>query len=149
MRRSTCCLLAILFGSWLSSFAQSAPRLTSPKIVATFERIGQTAEIPPTIIYTPKKWGTFRISIVMVGTEASGNGDAAWTGNLQFWDGAGENQPPYTYYMELQTDIRETASAEIPIRARAGKPIKFSVGSINGSTEGSKYNVWVVVEQLM
>jgi hypothetical protein len=64
--RRTCCLLVVLFGSWLSSFGQSSPQLTSPKIVATFERLNQTAEIPPTTIYTPKNWATFRVSIVMV-----------------------------------------------------------------------------------
>src|SRR5579863_7213603 len=56
MRRSTCCLLVILFGSWLSSFGQSTPKLTSPKIVATFQRLGLTADLPPTTIYTPKNW---------------------------------------------------------------------------------------------
>src|ERR1700680_3891972 len=72
MRRSTCCLLVVLFGSWSSSLGQSAPKLTYPKIVATFHRFGLTAELPPTTIYTPKNWGTFRISIVMVGTVANG-----------------------------------------------------------------------------
>jgi hypothetical protein len=48
MRNLTCCLLVALFGSWSSSLGQSAPKFTSPRIVATFERLGQTAEIPPT-----------------------------------------------------------------------------------------------------
>ena len=60
MRRSTCCVLVELFGSWLSSFGQSAPKFTTPQIVATFQRLNQTGEIPPTTIYTPKNCGTFR-----------------------------------------------------------------------------------------
>ena len=91
MRRSTCCLLAILFGSWLSSFAQSAPRLTSPKIVATFERIGQTAEIPVTTLYTPQKWGTYRISVVMVLTVGNKTHPVLVGHCSSFEDGSGKN----------------------------------------------------------
>jgi len=60
MRRSTCCVLVELFGSWLRSFGQSTPKFTTPQIVATFQRLNQTGEIPPTTIYTPKNCGTFR-----------------------------------------------------------------------------------------
>jgi hypothetical protein len=146
MRRSTCCLLVILFGSWLSSFGQSVPRLTSPKIVATFERIGQTADIPPTTLYTPQKWGTYRITVVMVLTSGNGNGNF-WEGELVFVDGAGMNGSR-GYTTALPTGSPQTASGEFPIRARAGKPLTFSV-TPNGDTSGTKYNVWVVVEQLM
>jgi hypothetical protein len=145
MRRSTCCLLVVLFGSWLSSFGQSAPKLTSPKIVATFQRLGLTADLPPTTIYTPKNWGTFRVSIVMVGT-VSNQQYGQWTGQLQFTDGAGQNGPN-TFVVQLTTSILATGSGDFPIRAQAGKPLKFSVSSF--ITQGAKYNVWIVVEQLM
>jgi hypothetical protein len=144
MRRSTCCLLVILFGSWLSSFGQSTPKLTSPKIVATFERIGQTAEIPPTVIYTPPKWGTFRVSMVMVLTVGNGS-SGAWGPLLYFYDGSGKNQGGGA---TVNTNVPQTAVVEFPIRAHAGKPLTFTV--VPGlDTSGSKYNVWVVVEQLM
>jgi len=148
MRRSTCCLLAILFGSWLSSFAQSAPKLTSPKIVATFERIGQTAEIPVTTLYTPQKWGTYRISVVMVLTVGNTN-STFWIGDFQFEDGAGMNGGNGSLFATwLQVASPLTVSSEFPIRAKAGKPLTFSVVG-NPENQGSKYNVWVVVEQLM
>jgi hypothetical protein len=150
MRNATCCLLVVLFGSWSSSLGQNAPKFTTPQIVATFERLGLTAELPPTTIYTPKDWGTFRISIVMVGTVANGQVNPYWEGGLQFTDGAGLNRPSFqTFAAELATDIRRTAAAEFPIRAKAGKPLKFSVTSHQGDTSGTKYNVWIVVEQLM
>src|SRR5579863_1583158 len=98
MRRSTCCLLVVLLGSWMSSVGQNAPTFASPKIVATFERLDQTADLPLTTIYTPPKSGTFRISIVMVETVGNGDPNAGWWGSLQFWNGAGENQP---YHMLL------------------------------------------------
>jgi hypothetical protein len=85
----------------------------------------------------------------MVGTVANGQDGAFWLGGLQFWDGAGENLPGFeTFAAVLSTSVRFTAVTEFPIRAKAGKPLKFSVAS-NGDTSGSKYNVWVVVEQLM
>jgi hypothetical protein len=147
MRNATCCLLVVLFGSWSSSLGQNAPKFTTPQIVATFQRLGQTAEIPPTTIYTPKNWATFRVSIVMVETVGTGN-QATWAGRIQFTDGAGENSGiPF----EAQLDVfsRTTAVAEFPIRAKAGKPLIFSVVPDGGDQRGSKYNVWVVVEQLM
>jgi hypothetical protein len=145
--RRICCLLVILFGSSSSSLGQSAPKFTTPRIVATFERLGQTGDISPITIYTPKKWGTFRVSIVMVGTKANGVQYANWAGEFQFMDGAGEDVPS-SFAVPLLTDIRRTAATDFPIRAEAGKPMKFFVNGYGGP-EGSKYNVWVVVEQLM
>ena len=112
--------------------------------MATFQRLKQTAEIPPTTIYTPKNWGTFGISIVMVGTVATGNG--YWAGELLFDDGAGKDNP-FDFAAFLNTDIRRTGVAEFPFRAKTAKPIRFQVKS--SGTAGSKYNAWVVVEQLM
>src|SRR5579885_1744483 len=148
MRNATLCLAVVLLGSWTSTFAQGKPKFTSPQIVATFQRFGLTANLPTTTIYTPKKWGTFRISVVMVGTVANGQINPYWEGSLAFTDGAGENGPYSTRDAFLYTDIRRTGAVEFPIRAKAGKPLKFSVTS-EGDTSGTKYNVWVVVEQLM
>jgi hypothetical protein len=147
--RRTLCLLVVLFGLLSTSLGQTAPKFTSPRIVATFHRLGQTAEIPPTTIYTPRNWGTFRVSIVMVGTMDNQNYQSYWLGGLQFTDAAGENLPGFGRWAAALTTLnRVTSEAEFPIRAKAGMPLKFSVTS-NGDTSGTKYNVWVVVEQLM
>jgi hypothetical protein len=145
MRRSTCCLLVVLFGSWLSTLGQSAPKFTTPQIVATFQRLNQIGEISPTTIYTPKNWGTFRVSIVMVGTTGNGESAAFWSAKIDYTDGAGD-----TNFLEgdLLTSTPQTDGVQYPIRTKAGKPLKVSVTSV-GNTSGSKYNVWVVVEQLM
>jgi hypothetical protein len=142
MRRA-CCLLMVLVTVCASGFGQSAPKFTHPRIVATFQRLGQTAEIPPTTIYTPKNWGTFRISIVMVLTVANNN-NGDWDGLIEFIDGAGASGGGPS----IPTKDRNRALWESPIRAKAGQPLKFSVRSFP-NTSGSKYNVWVVVEQLM
>jgi hypothetical protein len=81
----------------------------------------------------------------MVETVANGQGEgSSWEGVLQFKDAAGKNQ----YTVQILTKVRQTGSVEFPIRAAAGKPLTFSVVSI-GETYSSKYNVCVVVEQLM
>jgi hypothetical protein len=83
----------------------------------------------------------------MVGTKANGVKYANWAGEFQFMDGAGEDMPS-SFAVALDTDIRRTAATDFPIRAEAGKPMKFFVIG-GGGPEGSRYNVWVVVEQLM
>jgi len=147
MRRATF-LLLFLSASWASSLGQSAPKFTTPRIVATFERLGLTHELPPTTLYTPKTWGTFRISMVMVGTVANGASDSEWSTILQFADADNDNAPCDLCGTHLPVDVPRNASTEFPIRARPGQPITFSVVSF-GDTSHTKYNVWVVVEQLM
>lgn len=132
-----------------ASLGQRAPKFTQPRIVATFERLGLTAELPPITIYTPKTWGTFRISIAMVETIGNGNPSGEWEGAVSFVNAAGENKPPSPFFAAINTIGPQSGFGEFPIRAKAGKPIKFSVTAPIGGSEGSKYNVWVVVEQLM
>ena len=92
MRRATFLLLVFLSVSWASSLGQSAPKLTTPQIVATFQRLNQTKEIKPVTLYTPPQWGTFRVSIVMVLTVGNGNQNTEWDGWFRFVDGAGMSQ---------------------------------------------------------
>jgi hypothetical protein len=105
--RRTCCLLVVLFGSWLNGLGQNVAKFTSPRIWATFHRLGQTAEIPQTRIYTPKNWGTFSISIAMVLTVAGGN-NSTWDGPIQFADGPGENGPYEPFEVILNTTFART-----------------------------------------
>ena len=148
MRRAMCLLIVVLGFSCCASLGQNAPKLSSPKIVATFHRFGLTAALPPTTIYTPKNWGTFRISIVLVGTEANGQQQSGYEGGILFTDEAGINMPTASTVAVLYTNARGTGVVDFPIRAKANKPIQLIV-SASGNTFGSKYNVWVVVEQLM
>jgi hypothetical protein len=136
MRNATCFLLVVLFGSWSNSLWQNAPKFTTPQIVATFARVNQTAVISPTTIYTPKNWGTFRVSVVMVLITKNGN-NSQWDGLIKFRDAAGKESLEAVLY----TNFLNTAQTEFPFRQRAGEPIQFSV-TANGDTSGSKCNVW-------
>lgn len=144
MRRSICLLIVVL-GAWSASLGQNAPKLTHPRIVATLERVGLTTPLATKTLYTPKEWGTFRVSIVMVGTVPNGKYNVAWQGNIGFMDSAGANEAE----VDLATDRKRTAIGEFPIRAKGGQAITFSVTQVGNNLSGTKYNVWVVVEQLM
>jgi|ERR1022692_1218147 hypothetical protein len=140
--RRTCYLLVMLFLSWTSSFGQSAPKLTSPRIVATFQRLGQTGPIDPVTIYTPRQWGTFQISIIIVETVAGGDG--YWNPKCFWKDGGG---PEESNIILLGTTQRGSGSLVFAARVKAKTPLTFSTTVVN--SPGGKYNVWVVVEQLM
>jgi hypothetical protein len=146
MRRATFFLLVFLCGSWVSSFGQHRPTY-APQVVATFQRLNQTTEIKPITLYTPPTWGMFRASVVMVLTEANGNQGPFWAGRFRFTDAIGSDP----FFPETALGVVEPNSvfAEAPFRAKAGTPIKFSVTSQSGDTSNTKYNVFVVLEQLM
>jgi hypothetical protein len=142
MRNIVCCLLVVLFGSWSNSLGQSAPKFTSPRIVATFERIGQTGPIPVTTILVPPYWGTFQISSVIVQTEAGGDG--TWSELYKWTDGSGKQVYPF---VSLNSNVRHSNNGVFAARVKGGTRLGFGVTASN-SPHG-KYNVWVVVEQLM
>jgi hypothetical protein len=149
MRRSTCCLLVVLFGSWSNSLGQNAPKFTAPRIVATFERLGQTGPISPTTIFTPEHWGTFRISTVMVRTARSSDPSSGWFENFTWNDGGGMESSINVENTGLPADSAQGYNdLKIIVRIKAGTPLKVEVNP-NRNTSGSRYNVWVVVEQLM
>jgi len=144
MRNVTCCLLVILFGSCLSSLGQKTSKLTSPQIVATYQRLNRTGAIDRAVLYDPALWGIFRVSLIMTLTEANGNG-GSWNGVIEFKNGAGTVAEPSII---LNTNVLNSEGSDVPIRVRAGAPITLSV-TPTGDTSGSKYSVFVIVEQLM
>lgn len=153
MRRAMYYLFLVLLGCLASSSGQDGPkpsRIVYPRIVATFKRFNQTGPFAPVAIYTPKNWGTFRCSIVMVLTKANGQDLSYLEANLLFRDGAGFDgvQPNSFYYADISTATRNTNYGEFPFRAGPGKPIQIEVVPF-GDTVGTEYNIFVVVEQLM
>ncbi|MGA8732313.1 MAG: hypothetical protein WB558_00200 [Terriglobales bacterium] len=137
MRNTTLCLLMVLFGSCGRGSAQSEPKLIYPKIVATFHRVNQTNVISPVTLYTPKKWGMFRVSIVMVGIKGTGNSQQYLVAPISFTDEAAPNQYPCPFCAVLYTSDSETDAADLPIRAKPGTPIKFSVQAPDGYPAGT------------
>lgn len=116
---------------------------TFPQVVATFQRIGHARGISTTI-YTPKSWGTFRISAVMLLTVANGGG-GYWQGDIMTTDGSVGVDVGGLFFDTLKP---LTSQTEQPVRLKPGKPVILTVIP-GGDTTGSKYNIFVVVEQLM
>jgi hypothetical protein len=154
MGKAMCYLFVVLLGCCTSSFGQDGPKKSGqnvyPRIVATFKRIDQTGPFSPVTIYTPKNWGTFRCSIVMVVTKGNSQTNSYLEANLLFHDGAGfDGVPPNSpFYATVATATRNTNYGEFPFRARPGKPIQIEVVPY-GITSSTTYNIFVVVEQLM
>jgi hypothetical protein len=149
MRNTTLCLLAVMLGSVAQGFGQEAathPSNTNlPRVVATFKRWNQDHEISPRTIFTPKGFGVYRISIVVVVTAGSPEDGPYWLFNLNWSDGSQRGQ-----YSLQPVSSHETQwyGVDFPMRDLPRKPITFNVER-NGDTKGSKYNVFVVVEQIM
>jgi hypothetical protein len=138
-------VFTMLFAACLSCFGQGAPaQATYPRIVKRIQLLNQTKAISPMTIYTPKDWGMFRVSVVMVETIAGQAG--TWQALMQFTDGAGTDSPG----LDIGLDATQTGRAwgDILFRDEAGMPIKFWViGPADGT--GGQYNVFIVVERLM
>ena len=112
--------------------------------MATYQRLNRTGAIDRAVLYDPALWGIFRVSLIMTLTEANGNG-GSWNGVIEFKNGAGTVAEPSII---LNTNVLNSEGSDVPIRVRAGAPITLSV-TPTGDTSGSKYSVFVIVEQLM
>lgn len=145
MRQAILCFLLLVLGSRIG-YGQEPTKsnATFPRVVATFKLLNQTAPISQTTIYTPKKWGTFRISLIMVLTVKNGR-NAEWSGTVRFKNRGGDFAEPS---VGVTTTNPGMESASDVVRAKGGAPITFEVIAI-GDTSNTKYNVFVVLEKLM
>jgi hypothetical protein len=149
MRRVTFFLLLMVLYSWVGSAGSelTVKGLQYPRIVARFHRFGQTSAIPPTPIYTPSRWGIFSVSTVMVLATSNGQ-DGGWLGNLAYTNGSGAGNasaPPYILGM-LQNPGGIAQGITVVVQ-EPNRPLTFSTSS-QGNISGSKYNVFIVVEQI-
>ena len=103
-------------------------------------------EIQPTIFFTPKESGMYRISAyVVVKQELAGV-----YGEFHFSDGTGTQkrislpQPLYSCSGPSSTDWCQYGQEVVVIFAVGGQPITFQIGP----TEGAEYEVHLVAEEL-
>ena len=149
MRQAKCCLLVLLLGSWIATFAQSTKVQASAKgdnatrVVARFKLLDQTGPVSPIVVFTPTAWGMYRISTVMVLTKEGGNGD--WYGNYSWTDGGGiEQLGPID--LQAKPGFPRYTSWIFTARMKAGAPLMFAVTPFD--SPAGKYNVWIVVERM-
>jgi hypothetical protein len=135
----------VILGSW-TGFGQAPTKPTFPHVVATFKRWNQTAPIPTKDLFTPKSFGVYRYSYVFVLTSTCGSDTAQWVGHIEVVDGGGSDG---SGSFLLNCNVLNVWEYTNPFRQVSGRPVRFSVTSQNGDTSGSKYNVFVVIEQIM
>jgi hypothetical protein len=95
-------------------------------------------------IFTPTEFGVYRISLVFLVTVGNGQQANYWGPTVRWQDGAGKD----LYGIPVSSEYPNPGQFSVPIRDLIGKPIRFGVSS-DGNVSGSKYNVFVVVEQIM
>jgi|HubBroStandDraft_5_1064220.scaffolds.fasta_scaffold323477_1 hypothetical protein len=138
--RNTLLLLTILLGLTGASFGQTG----LPQTVATIQRFNQTGPLPMDTLWAPAFPGIYRVTIVMVVTVGNGQPNSDWLPTLEWEDERGEE----TYQFPVSPQNANSSSVSVSIRDLPSGPIKGGVAS-SGDTSGSKYDVFVVVEEIM
>jgi len=115
--------------------------LPSPQIVASVALLNQTANIPPTTVYTPTVDGVFHIDGYEVFTNSSfasnnTNIGIQWTDELAFRSN--------TQFCNVPTSSSTLGycQGDIVIHALAGQPIQFLSGA---PTTGTPFNLYLTV----
>ena len=143
MRRTAICWLAMVLFAVVVGFCQTTTKHTEnpgfPRVVARISLWGKTGPINPITLFTPKHFGVYRISGVLVVTAEADNN---LYGYITYKDGGGAQQLPFTAF-------RYTGDYPVGpfvLRDSLGSPIQLF---INSSGDVGKYNLFVVVEQIM
>ncbi len=140
--RSALGMLMVVLGLASVSYGQAATGL--PRVVATFKRTNQAGPISMQTIFTPPDTGIYRITVVIVVTAGNGQQGSDWEPTFEWEDENGDEN----YLIPIPTQSTTEGSSSLSIHDLRGKPIKGGVVS-SGDTSGSKYDVFVVVEQIM
>lgn len=139
MRKWTICFVALL------TLCMSASGQT---IVRKFKLHSQTGPISTRKIFVPQVAGLYRVSTVMVLTQA--NGDTTGAG---YWVVIGSKQGQTTgaqsFWWGLAVGSLDTgmASSVITLSSDADQPITFSTVA-SGNVTGAMYDAYIVIERL-
>ena len=149
MRRAIIAVTAILLVTSITSLPSSGQNSRTwekfPRVVATVRLFRQTGPISPTKIFVPKKFGVYRLSAIGVVTLANGQ-NANWNTIFQWTDGGGKES---TQCLTLPTEKTGSSScSSFALRDLKANSLTYSVTQ-SGDTSGSRYNLFIVVEQIM
>jgi len=145
MRRTAICWLAVVLFALLGFCQTTTPKQTTgsifPVVVAKVARWHQTGSIPATTLFTPKHFGVYRASGLIVTTVAGSAGNLV--GYITWKDGAGAQM----LYWNGQTNVGDISTSSPPFRDLDGTPIQYSTSLTDGT--GIEYNLFIVIEQIM
>jgi len=111
-----------------------------PRVVARISLWGKTGAIKPITLFTPKHFGVYRASGVMVVTADT---EDPLYGAIICKDGAGAQQLSFG----SQGGVGDWPVGPFVFRDLIGVPIQLSVSAPGYQT--GKYNLFVVIEQIM
>lgn len=154
-------LLLVLLAAAASCFGQTAGP-AYPRVVATVSLTGQTASIPTTTIFTPKKSGLYRVSVYGAMTTPVSENAASWDVFLGWTDDAGAEVTGFMYIADwwappaaygscgaggFSSAAQNGAGCVQVVRNVAGQPLTYAVGTYNNPS--GTYELFITVEQLM
>jgi hypothetical protein len=145
MRRTAICSLAMVLFAVVLGFCQvTTTKQTEnpgfPRVVASISLHGKTGDIKPITLFTPKHFGVYRISGVLVVTTQLDNN---LYGSILYRDGGGSK---YLSFAALPS-VGEYPVGPFVFRDLFRVPIQLFVNSYG--EQGGKYNLFVVIEQIM
>jgi len=145
MRRTAICwlamvLFAVVFGFCQVTTTKQTENPGFPRVVARIKLWGKTGPIKPITLFTPKHFGVYRVSGVLVVTTQTDNN---LYGYIKHVDGGGAQQISFT----ALPNVGDYPVGPFVLRDLIGAPIQLLINSFG--TQAGKYNLFVVIEQIM
>jgi hypothetical protein len=142
MRKAAYCLLAVLLASSGLSQDATATRSTStfPRVVAKVAFWHKTGGFDPITVFTPKQFGIYRVSGMLVVTTFTNN---EMYGHITYQDKGGGEQVSF----QSSPNVGDYTIGPFLIRDHIGVPIQLEIDK--SQYIGGRYNLFVVVEQIM
>src|SRR5262249_46252492 len=126
--------------------AKNGPVEGLPRIVARMKLTNQSDTVPPTVIFTPKSSGLFRVSIDLILTSRNQGTDVLfWFANMDWTDVTREHSVLTS--VNTQKVGSGGGGRTLSFSAKAGTPVRFYT-TVNGDATGSAYDVFLVIERL-
>jgi hypothetical protein len=145
MRKTLTCWLAMVLFAVVLGFCQTTTtRQTEnpgfPRVLARIKLWGKTGPLKPITLFTPKHFGVYRISGVIVVTAQNGN---PYFGSIGYTDGGGAQQLSFLSHGV----VGDSQVGPFVFRDYLGVPIQLWIDTYGA--QGGKYNLFVVIEQIM
>ena len=142
LRKTICCLVLLLFTvvGFCQVTAGGKTNSGLPRVVGSIRLWNKTGDIEPITLFTPKHFGVYRVSGVAVVTKQLDN---SLDVDITFRDGGRAQQ----FSFSALGDVGDYPMGPSVFRDFSGVPIQLSVTS--GGTQAGKYNLFVVIEQIM
>jgi hypothetical protein len=145
MRRTAIGWLAMVLFAAVLGFGQTTTTKQTenpglPRVVAKRVLWHKTGGFNPITLFTPKHFGVYRVSGVLVVTVETQNN---MYGHITYQDGGGAEQLSFSTI----PNVGDYAVGPFVLRDRTGVPIQLEIDK-GQYLEGS-YNLFVVVEQIM